>query len=350
ILRDLVPTRVRRVAKRGAEGARASDWTRHIAALPEAQRKEAVLDLVRGHVAAVLGHATASAITPDRSFSDIGFDSMSGVALRNQLQQATGLRLPSTLVFDHPAPAAVAEYLLGRTAEEAGERKTPQVVARRGRTGTDEPIAIVGMACRYPGGVASPADLWRLVADGVDAVSEFPSNRGWDLEGLYDPDPENAGTSYTRHGGFLHDAGLFDSAFFGMAPREATAVDPQQRLLLETAWETFESAGIDPATLRGSATAVFAGAMYDDYPAHIAAAPGEFEGFLLAGNLSSVLSGRVAYTYGLEGPAVTVDTACSSSLVALHLAVNALRTGECDLALAGGVTVMSQPTTFVEFS
>nr|WP_268251644.1 type I polyketide synthase [Streptomyces xanthochromogenes] len=350
ILRDLVPTRIRRVAKRGAEGARASDWTRHIAALPEAQRKEAVLDLVRGHVAAVLGHATASSITPDRSFSDIGFDSMSGVALRNQLQQATGLRLPSTLVFDHPAPAAVAEYLLGRTAEEAGERKTPQVVARRGRTGTDEPIAIVGMACRYPGGVASPADLWRLVADGVDAVSEFPSNRGWDLEGLYDPDPENAGTSYTRHGGFLHDAGLFDSAFFGMAPREATAVDPQQRLLLETAWETFESAGIDPATLRGSATAVFAGAMYDDYPAHIAAAPGEFEGFLLAGNLSSVLSGRVAYTYGLEGPAVTVDTACSSSLVALHLAVNALRTGECDLALAGGVTVMSQPTTFVEFS
>ncbi|MYV56852.1 type I polyketide synthase [Streptomyces sp. SID3212] len=346
LIRDLVPTRVRRAAARGRDGAPGSDWVRQIVALPADRRKEAVLDLVRGNVAAVLGHSTASAVSPDRSFNDIGFDSMSAVELRNRLGQATGLRLPTTLVFDHPAPEAVATFLLGRTAEQ----ESPATKAPRRGTRTDEPIAIVGMACRYPGGVASPDDLWRLVADGVDAVSEFPSNRGWDLDGLYDPDPDAPGTSYTRHGGFLHDADLFDSGFFGMAPREATAVDPQQRILLETAWETFESAGIDPAELRGSSTAVFAGAMYDDYAARVEASAGEFEGFLLAGNLSSVLSGRVAYTYGLEGPAVTVDTACSSSLVALHLAANALRNGECDLALAGGVTVMAQPTTFVEFS
>ncbi|MFE1273319.1 SDR family NAD(P)-dependent oxidoreductase, partial [Streptomyces sp. NPDC058758] len=347
LFRDLVPARSRRSAQSAAKGAvQGSAWARQITALPADKRKEAVLDLVRGKVAGVLGHSGAASVAPDRAFNDIGFDSMAAVELRNRLNAATGLRLPTTLVFDHPAPSAVAGYLLSRIVEE----KTPAAPAARRTTTADEPIAIVGMACRYPGGVSSPDDLWRLVADGVDAVSEFPSNRGWDLEGLYDPDPERAGTSYTRNGGFLHDADLFDAEFFGMSPREATATDPQQRLLLETAWETFENAGIDPAALRGSATGVFTGAMYDDYPVRANAAPGEFEGFLLAGNLSSVLSGRVAYTYGLEGPAVTVDTACSSSLVALHLAANALRSGECDLALAGGVTLMAQPTTFVEFS
>ncbi|MFG3410368.1 SDR family NAD(P)-dependent oxidoreductase, partial [Streptomyces sp. NPDC048142] len=346
LLHDLLPARARRRAKPGKEAGQGTEWARRIAALPAGQRHEAALDLVRTGAAAVLGHTTTGAVAPDRAFNDMGFDSMAAVELRNQLGTATGLRLPSTLVFDHPAPQALASYLLSRVAED----KAPAARETRRPGVTDEPIAIVGMACRYPGGVSSPEDLWRLVSDGVDAVSGFPSNRGWDLEGLYDPDPDRAGTSYTREGGFLHDADLFDAEFFGMSPREATATDPQQRLLLEAAWETFESAGIDPATVRGSATGVFMGAMYDDYPIRANAAPSDFEGFLLAGSLSSVLSGRVAYTYGLEGPAVTVDTACSSSLVALHLAAGALRSGECDLALAGGVTVMAQPTTFVEFS
>ncbi|MCP3803831.1 type I polyketide synthase [Allokutzneria sp. A3M-2-11 16] len=238
------------------------------------------------------------------------------------------------------------DYLKRLTAELRETRRRLDDARQR----DFEPIAIVGMGCRYPGGVRSPEDLWRLVADGTDAISEFPADRDWDVESLYHPDPDHRGTSYVRHGGFLHDAADFDPAPFGIPPHEAQAIDPQQRLLLEVTWEVFERAGLDPMSLKGSEIGVFTGIFYNDYASRLSRAPEGFEGMLGAASTGSVASGRVAYTFGLKGPVASIDAACASSLVAIHLAMRALRSGECPLALAGGVTVMATPGPFVESS
>ena len=310
------------------------------------ERRHLLVAFVCEEVAAVLGHASATDIDPDRAFKELGFDSLLAVELRNRMSAATGLQLPSTLIFEYPTSTALADHLLS----ELDGVEVEQMSAISRTRALEEPIAIVGMSCRYPGGVRSPRELWELVAGGTDAIGAFPMDRGWDLEKLFDGGSGEPGTSYAREGGFVYDVGDFDAAFFGISPREALAMDPQQRLMLEASWEALESAGIDPGALRGTQTGVFAGAGNSSYGSGVEADAEGVEGFRFTGLMGSVTSGRIAYTLGLDGPAVSVDTACSSSLVALHLACGALRSGECSLALAGGVSVMLTPDQFIEFS
>ncbi|MEU0744799.1 type I polyketide synthase, partial [Streptomyces sp. NPDC006134] len=338
LLRGLV--RPGRRTARAAAGD-SSALVRRLAGLSQDEQESVLLSVVQAEAGAVLGFTGPELAQGTAGFGDIGFDSLTAVELRNRLSAATGVKLPATLIFDYPTPQALARYLreeLGDTAAAGTPAATEAAVAD-----PDEPIAIVGMSCRLPGGVTGPEDLWRLVREGREGMSAFPDDRGWDLDTLFDADPDKAGTSYSTKGGFLEGAGLFDAGFFGISPREALAMDPQQRLLLEATWEALESAGVDPTAARGDSIGVFSGVSIHDYVESLTHLPAELEGFATTATAGSVASGRVSYVFGFEGPAVTVDTACSSSLVAMHLAAQALRQGECSMALAGGVAVMGSP-------
>ncbi|MEV8511453.1 type I polyketide synthase [Dactylosporangium sp. NPDC051484] len=316
------------------------------AAEPAVEPDRDIARLVRVQIARVLGRGTVEDLPAGRTFKELGLDSQLGVELRDLLIRGTGLRLPSTLIFDHPTPDELIAHL-GRRLRGDTEPARP-AAARETSAADDDPVVIVGTAVRLPAGITSPQRMWQAVVDGVDATSEFPTDRGWDLATLHDSD--RLGSSYVRRGGFLDDVADFDADFFGISPREAIAMDPQQRLLLETSWEALEQAGIRPERLRGDRVGVYVGATAMEYGPRLHEPVEGTDGLRLTGTSTSVGSGRIAYTFGLLGPAITVDTACSSSLVALHLAVRALRTGDCSLALVGGATVMATPGIFVEFS
>ena len=341
LLRGLVRAPVRRTVDTSAEAA---GIVEALAGLDRAGQERLLTDMVATNAALVLGHASTDAIDAHSQFVELGIDSLTAVELRNRVSGAAGVRLSATVVFDYPTPATLAGYLLSQLGTATDSEQATVTAA----AAADEPIAIVGMSCRFPGGIATPEDLWALLAEGGDAIGEFPTDRGW--PDVYDPDPERVGHAYTRNGGFITDAIDFDPAFFGISPREALAMDPQQRLLLETSWEAVERAGIDPLSLRGAKVGVFAGIHGQAYATRLDSVPDDIETYLGNGSAPSVASGRIAYTLGFEGPAVTVDTACSSSLVALHMAIQSLRGGDSELALAGGVTVMATPGLFIGFS
>jgi mycoketide-CoA synthase len=318
---------------------------RRLRGMTELERERTVLGFVRAHAATVLGHGAMAALPDRQPWRDLGLDSLAAVELSNRLAAQTGVRLATTTVFAHPTPIELAKHL---ARELVGG--TTHVASAHAKADGGGLVAVVGMGCRLPGGVGSPGELWDLVVGGGDAIGGFPSDRGWDLSGLFHPDPDRAGACYVSEGGFLEEAGGFDASFFSISPREALAMDPQQRLMLEVAWEALEHAGIDPLSLRASATAVYAGAMASDYTAPMTPLPSDLERYRGPGNATSVLSGRVSYALDLAGEAVSVDCACSSSLVAIHQACRALQSGECSLAISGGVTVMATADTFVQFS
>ncbi|MEV7289978.1 type I polyketide synthase, partial [Streptomyces sp. NPDC093252] len=328
--------------------AGASTLAGRLAGASAVERRRLLTDLVRTRAAEVLGFGERGGIALDRTFKELGFDSLTSVELRNRLNSATGLRLPAPVIFDHPTPESLADHLADLLQPEQ-RPQTPAPATPQPNDDEDDLIAVVGIGCRFPGGITTPDQLWQLLANGEHAITDFPTNRGWPTN-LHHPDPHHPGTTYTNQGGFLHDADQFDAEFFGISPREALAMDPQQRSLLETTWHTLEHAGINPTTLHNTPTGVYVGLMYHDYAPAAGQMPEDLEGLLLTGNLGSVLSGRLAYHFGFTGPALTLDTACSSSLVAIHTAAQALRNNECTLALAGGTTIMSTPGTFIEFS
>ncbi len=341
-LDGLIREPTQRMAEDTDAGAGAdSGWTQRLRTLRQ-QQHDLLVGVVRSQMATVLGSPSPNDIDPECAFQDLGFDSVKATELLDRLKAETELALSPTLAFDYPTPAELATHL--------GQLLSGSVAAAppvASRVELEEPVAVVGMACRFPGGVDSAAALWDLVASGTDAVAEFPADRGWNLADLFDPDPDAVGKTYTRAGGFLGEAAEFDAEFFGISAREAQTMDPQQRLLLEVCWEALETARIDPATLVRSETGVFVGSWSQSYGAGVAEGA---EGYALTGLSPSVASGRVAYALGLQGPAITVDTACSSSLVATHWACQSLRNGESALALAGGVTVMTTPAMFTEFA
>ncbi|MFI6610780.1 type I polyketide synthase [Streptomyces sp. NPDC050507] len=326
-------------------------WREEVSALPEPERLGSMVALVTGEAAALLG-LPAEDVRPGTALRDQGFDSLMVVELRNRLSARTRVALPMALAFDYPTPQAIATLLLTHADAQYETPEVPTAVAAvPRRPDDDDPVAIVSMACRLPDGIDTPEAFWELLVDGREASTPFPQRwDGWDLSTLEDAERDATGRRFERKGGFVRDVEDFDAAFFGLSPREALSLDPQQRLVLEVVWEALERAGLPAASMEGSNTGVYLGAMSSDYDIARRWDVGSSDGYKITGNGSSLISGRVAYTLGLSGPALTIDTACSSSLVALRLACEALSSGECDLALAGGVTVMSTPQIFVEFS